>query len=493
MAYKKWNVLLITLDSLRADHIHTLGYKRLTTPNLDKFASRCVLFTNAITNAPSTGPAFPAILASTYPIFYLDIYGDCLPEKHIIISEILKDEGYITAAFCSNPWLHAKSRYAKGFDYYEDYLTSWFDEIIHKLRKKRQDDVKVSKRSSGKRISKINKLIKFSKNQLDTLYGQTIHRLKIIYNKNYRSAELLTKDVIRWLENLVSNNITKNFFLWLHYMDTHAPHYPASKYLRRLGCKPFSKFYMSKINDCRRTTRNDLSQDLVDAMIDLYDANILYTDDWLNYLFNNLQKLGIYNNTLIIVTSDHGEQFWERGSFGHGGTFYDEEIRVPLIIKLPQELDNGRKRINEPVSLIDIPPTILDYLDIPKPQCYQGESLKPIIEGTHKKREYAIAGVMYPINSIRVRFCLTCRTSGWKYIVIQRKNEPAPNYYLYNLQKDPFETLNLYGREKEKLNFFETKLAEHIQNEMRKLSMRVNRESRKIRVVVKELIRKKRI
>lgn len=446
---EKPNVMLITIDCLRADHMSCLGYVRKTTPNLDNFAKNGVLFTQAIANGSSTPASFPSILTSSYPLMYPDY--PYISKFRTTIAEVLKENAYKTAGFHSNPYLSKHYDYNRGFEVFEDFLSSQIDE---------------------KRISKgIKNIIR--KNEILYAFAKKLYkpllnveRLITPISLPYQKASVINQKAISWLERN-----TSRFFIWLHYMDTHHPFVPPKQFCNSNIYTINRAEYILRKNP-PRVTQTDLQN-----IINHYDGSIMYVDQALGDLFQELKRLDIFDNTFIIITADHGEEFKEHGGFSHIAKLYDELIHVPLVLRAPTLPANIK--IDEPISLLDLAPTILDYLDLPDCRNFKGESLLPlIIEEENAWNEGVISETLTKDGKVTLSIeeghrLISYRTKSWKYIL----NEETNKKELYNLKNNPQETKNLYDQEKEIAKKFEKKIAEHIRMEerMQKKAMEMER------------------
>lgn len=289
------NIILITMDTTRADRMGFLGSKRGLTPNLDVLAKDAGVFTRAYSQAPLTPTSHTSILTGTFPqyhqviTFLIPLAAD-LP----YLPEILKGQGYSTAAFVGSLALDPNwgvPGFDRGFDTY----------------------------GAG---------YKWEGYTPETRYETTEHR-----------AAVVVKDALDW----VSKHQQGPFFLWVHVYDPHAPYDPPPPYKARYTKEP-------------------------------YDGEIAYTDEQLGKLFKQLKAWGLYDNSIIAMTADHGESLGAHGETEHGIFVYDETIHVPLLIKLPGKT-TARKKVDERVELVDIMPTILQSLDMPVPEKVQGQSL----------------------------------------------------------------------------------------------------------------------
>lgn len=476
---KKKNVLLITIDSLRASHLSCLGYPLKTSPNLDNLAKDGILFNNAISCGPDTPTSITPLLSSSYILMHLvknegldklriatdegfeklssrnkefEMIGTITSEIHrnrITIAEVLNGYSYNTAGFHSNPFLSRYFNFDKKFDYLYDSFSN------------------MQKYTIKSKIEGILNKNKELRNFVKYLYNKVQSN-----NIPYDRAEIINKKAISWLKDHKTN-----FFLWIHYMDVHFPYKPPKKFQLYFRSKPMNNLEMSILND--KIIKNDklskpseMSEDEIRNIIDLYNGEIRYVDNEIKSLIGELSEMDILNDTLIVITADHGEQFWEHGEFGHGANLYDELIRVPLII-----YNSAYKNIeiDEPVSLLDVSPTIMDILGISDNNTFQGTSLIPIIKGERKS-----SGVISETFG-KGRRRISYRTKKWKYIL----NEGNGQTELYDLETDPNEKKNLYEKESRRAKEFELKIIEHI-SKQEKIIEDLNRKD-KIKNRIREL------
>lgn len=433
------NIILITIDCLRADHLSCYGHNRKTTPNIDKLAGRGILFSQAIANSCNTQHSFPSILTSSYS--FMD-NSMTLSNQRTTIGEVLKKVGYSTAAFHSNPFLSKEFNYDRGFDTFYDFNKP----------SKTKNPFRTKLIDFGSRLTS-------ALNENDVLY-KFLKRLVVFYNRYFKKpgipharAEEINKKALSWLEKC-----SGPFFLWVHYMDAHYPYTPLSKVFG----PPISKQEMLKFNKKLKHnfSLNKLSKEELNTAIDLYDSEIKYIDNRIGILLNKLKKMNKLKNTHIIVTADHGEAFAEHKELFHGEKLYDELLHVPLIISSP---GFKAKRISQQVSLLDLAPTILGILGLPKPENFLGNSLCPLIKGKKMKLPAVISeegykkGLLYkPSLGKKISY----RTEEWKYIY----NENARDE-LYNLKKDSKELKNLVNKEKMIAKKLKSKILKHISME----------------------------
>lgn len=406
------NIVLITIDCLRADHLSCFGYPRNTSPFLDTIAQKGIWYKNAFANGPNTRHSVPSFLTSTYPLLYpSEANGKTFHPGRKTLAEHLKKKGYTTAGIHSNPYVSKYYGYDRGFDYFNDFLLGQVEE--------------------DKKQNKISKSI-----------NELFKGVKAIFMKKlpHETGEEINNEAFKWIEKQTD----KPFFLWLHYMDVHMPYVPPNNILEELHLPTYShykKIWMGKkIDDV--SMRKNIKDEEIKDYINLYDGTIRYTDNIIKNLIKNIQKK--YDDTVFFITADHGEEFREHGNLSHLNKLYDELIHVPLFIygkNIPA------KKIEKPVSLLSLAPTITQFTNINQSTWFQG---KPFSES----RDYIIA------EALDQHQTTAYRDNKWKYIKNQDKNE------LYNIIKDPEEKINLYNQKQylDKIKTFESIIDNHLQN-----------------------------
>jgi len=314
---KKPNVILITCETLRADHMGYQGYKKDTTPHIDSLAQQAFLFKNAYVQTPCTRPSMWNIITSKYQ--------SSMPAKdhYLTMGEFFKSNHYKTGAFISQQFLKAEeSNLHQGFDIYDD-------------------------RSP-----------------------------KDKHGLSRRKAASITDQTLNWIQQ----NKNRSFFCWLVYFDPHDPYIPPDDY--RGHYIKSEKYNRDRREEHIHMKAKPIPEEHREFLINAYDEEIRYFDHQVGRLLDNLKKLELYDNSIIIITSDHGEELGNNGNrWDHCQILSQEEIWVPLIIKMPGQQD--KRVVNEAVQTIDIYPTLVDYLGKrPLPSFYitlEGKSLVPFL------------------------------------------------------------------------------------------------------------------
>ncbi|MBI5376628.1 MAG: sulfatase [Candidatus Schekmanbacteria bacterium] len=370
----QYNVVLITIDTLRADRLGCYGYKKDVSPAIDKFAGESVRFENAIIQVPYTGPSHCSILTGKYAANHgVMSNGYKLSPDNITLAEVLKEYDYSTGAAIGAWVLKKMYDYNQGFDsYLED-------------------------KSGERRASSVN------------------------------------KDILPWIKN----NKNKKFFAWIHYYDVHCAYNPPKKFKEKFG-----QGYSGELNPkkkCGDTYYNKVQMEArdVEYVKNMYDGEIAYTDSKINGVLKKLKKWGLFENTIIVITSDHGEELHEHGKFGHDYALCDYEVKVPLIIHYPgMKLSN--RVVSEQVDSISIMPTILELLGIPSPDGIDGKSFANLLKGEGYKEEPAYMRLAFEKNTEHE---YAVRTRDFKLLAVKGKGKE-----LYNLKDDPNEDNNLVSR-----------------------------------------------
>jgi arylsulfatase A-like enzyme/Tfp pilus assembly protein PilF len=364
-AFRNYNIVLVTIDTLRADHLPAYGYTRVKTPNLDQLAYQSLIFEDVVSQVPMTLPSHVSLLTGLLPVTHgvRDNSGFILDAKAKTLAEILKGNGYQTAAFVSAFVLDSQFGIDQGFDLYSDSFTLAQGQV--------------------------------SNTDVHRIAGET---------------EIEVGD---WLRK----KSQQKFFLWVHYYDPHDPYRPPEPYLSQYRAFP-------------------------------YDGEIAYTDHVFGDLMEELDRLDLVENTIVVVTADHGEGLGEHKEQTHSLFIYNATQHVPLLIRLPKI---ESKRITGVVSLIDIAPTLLEWVGIEADAGMQGNSLIPLIQSKEKESRIAYSESI----SAEVHY-------GWSPLTgitrAEYKYIGAPTPELYDRNIDRMETKNLIQQKPEIAKRLETQL-----------------------------------
>jgi arylsulfatase A-like enzyme len=351
-------VILISVDTLRVDHLSCYGYRGLRTPHIDVMARGGTVFSGVTSQIPLTLPSHVSLFTSTYPFSnHVRDNGQQLGPNAITLATLLKARGYRTAAFVASFVLDRRFGLSQGFDEYD----SKFD--LQRREGPDPGDVK-------------------------------------------RTGEEVVQAASQWLRK----NAASPFFLFVHFYDLHTPYnLPPS-----FGNMPH---------------RNS------------YDKALAYEDDVIGWFWTVLGNQGLLEKALILFTSDHGESLGEHGESTHGYFTYQSTLSVPLIIHWPAGTKPFPFTMNEPASLVDIAPTILDFAGVPRPPEFQGRSLMDLLNRKGPPEREIYSESLYPQNHFGCGSLRSLRAGRYKYIEASKPE-------LYDLSRDPGELHNLLPEQK---------------------------------------------
>lgn len=395
------DIVYITVDSLRADHVGWHGYERDTTPFLDSLGEQAHAFTNAFSHGCFTRQAFPAMMASEYPSICRSEGG--LSEEYDTIAQALSKAGYSTGGFHSNPHLLPQFGYHRGFDRFYDSNSE--PSKLARLRQWVKDTI-----PSESVLYKT----------LDSAFAKTEKTAGFNPGTPFVLAEEITDEAIEWSRSVAGED---QRFLWVHYMDVHHPYSPPEKHQLAFRDEPISdrravKLRRKMVDEPDAVTDAELAD-----IIDLYDGEIRFVDEQVRRLVEAIRSHW-GSDILIAFTSDHGDELNDHGDFAHRDTLYDELTHVPLLIQYGEE-----QGIHEDiVGLMDLPPTFLDCTGSDLSSSFRGKSLIPIMNGESREQQYAI---------IDQGETIAYRDSNWKYITGPDRSE------LYDIENDPDEQTNV--------------------------------------------------
>jgi arylsulfatase A-like enzyme/Tfp pilus assembly protein PilF len=423
------NVLLVVIDTLRADHVGTYGYGHATTPNIDHLADSAVVFETVVSQAPWTAPAMASLFTGLYPSVHgLDggiVWGEgaipsagslpfavqkALPPGHQTLAEVFRQAGYSTAGFVSNLYVNSIFGFAQGFDHFDDEYADYNFE---------QGEVK-------------------------------------------RRADVTNERVFEWLRA----GLEEPFFLLVHYNDPHWPYDPPA---------PFGHSFIAGYNGSLTPTKTrevvvthhemppPLSEEDLAYIVGLYDGEIQYVDAHLGKLLEAVRELPTVRDLVTVLTADHGEEFLDHGAFNHGYTLYEEQTSVPLIVSAPSRFDP--RRVSQQVRLIDAAPTLLEMAGVNSQNTrFQGRSLVPLLEGLSLEPIDAFSEATNVGDQSALR-----STDSHKLI----HSLIDPQWLLFDLASDPGELHDLASQRAERLRELATRL-EAWREENRALRSQIN-------------------
>jgi len=418
---KNYNIILLSLDTLRRDRLGCYGYGRPVSKNIDRIAGRGALFENVTSPSPWTLPSHVSLFTSLHPGAHgVEKIDQAIPPAVTTLSEVLKNQGYQTAGFCGGGLVHSKFGFSQGFEIYEDDLSRRLHEILPPAMEwlKKMDRERFFLFLHCYDIHSPYSPVDASYRNLYTggLNRLSRDRLDPILDKWNRNLDLSKED----MDDLV-------FFFYKYYDLLVGMH---QKERIREGAD-LRKKILDHVNEGWRDSAH-FKEDL--ALVQgLYDGEIAATDQVLGGLFDFMTERNLWENTLFVLLSDHGEGLMDHGILEHTRNLHDELIRVPLIMVFPDGKYAGL-RIRQQVALIDVMPTILNYLGIPRREhlTMQGASVLPVLEGKPDERP--------GLSSCRLH--IRSKSLVWKHfklIVDEEDNRRT----LFDLSEDPLEKNNI--------------------------------------------------
>jgi arylsulfatase A-like enzyme len=391
------NVVLIVVDTLRADRLSQMGYSQATSEALDVLGDRANIFRQAFSPAPWTVPSVTSIFTGLLPPRHrVDATGAALAGAFEVLPEVLARSGWHTAGFSLNPHVSREAGFDQGFQHFRDVVGAAAD----------SPDL----------------------------------------------GEMLD-EALSW----VRDDAKPPFFLYLQPMNAHGPYrVPEHSRSALLGRPPLPGFefrgelMQGILRDRRLELREQVTPAVLQSLNEQYDTAVRRTADELGRMLRELDAAGLYDDALVILTADHGEELFDRGGFAHGYTLNREVLQVPLFVKLPGQ--RSARSIEEPVSLVDLMPSVLDVLGLGLARdgaASDGRSLRPLLEGANA------SGPSRPIlaQTISPKRCdgRVIREDGWELMVIDRNYESdEPQLRLYDIRRDPDQRVDLSAEQPER-------------------------------------------
>ncbi len=409
------NVLLIVLDTVRAQNLSLYGYQRLTTPHLEHFAKRGVVFRQAVASAPWTLPSHATMFTGRWHHELSVGWNSALDATYPTLAEVLSQQGYLCAGFVANlDFCTEQFGLNRGFLHYESWPVSLGQAV------------------------------------LSTAYGRDVSNRSTVREAvgfydllNRKDAADITDGFLQWLPDQTE----RPFFAFLNYYDAHQLYLPPAPFDTMFGPRRTRNQFIYFTHAAEPEAMWSMSTEEVQAELDAYDGAIAYVDSQLGRLFVELESRGVLDNTLVIVASDHGEQFGEHGLFGHTNSLYIQTLHVPLLMALPSRLPTEIE-VPEWVSLRDLPATVLDVLGLETAFRFPGGSLArywqraseedaPVSDSLLSEIYVSEGAVQewYPVTEGEMKSIV----SG-KYHYIRESDGQEE---LYDLEKDPLEQQDL--------------------------------------------------
>lgn len=388
------NVVLIMVDTLRADRLSVYGYAGETSPNLDALAADGVLYAKNFAQASWTRPSVATILTGLYPSSHGAVHkADLLPDRVDTVAEALNFFGYRTVGFANNVNVSESFNFQQGFQEYHYLAPALFfgaTEAAAKLTL-----------YSGLRLVR-----------------ERFFARRVDVHHYYQPADVVTDRALGWID---ANRQGPPFFMYVHYMDPHDPYM-----VHPMNGEGYA-----------RVALPNPSPDMAARLSEIYDGEVRFFDEHLGRLVAGLRERGLYDDTMIVITADHGEEFHEHGGWWHGTTLYDEQTHVPLVVK-PADGDARGVVVAGLTSNLDVAPTILTAVGAPVPPAMQGRPLAQA-GAPEPGREQVFSEEDFEGNVLQA-----VRTPSWKLVVANEGNPRglAPTE-LYDLGLDPGEQRNL--------------------------------------------------
>ena len=393
------NIILIMVDTLRADHLSCYGGEWVETPNLCRVATDGGTVFEGFAHSSWTKPSTATLLTSLIPSSHQTMSKpSALPEEITTVAESLQAHGYATGAFVSNTNLTESFGFAQGFDEYHylgpDYLFG------------------AAESSSKLVLYQIARRVYFM-----FVPGKR-------FGDFYQDSQVVNRNAFEWLDR----HEDARFFLFLHYMDVHDPY--------------FAHPYDGTGFDRASNQHPSLSQ--AEEMHRLYNGEIAYLDGEFGNLISKLEAQDLWDDSVVVLVSDHGEEFGEHGGFWHGLTLYDEQIHIPMLVKWPKGERLAEPEVRDtPARLIDVAPTLLRRAGARIPDEMQGLDLAGDLASRSERDRMVFAEEDHEGNVLRA-----IRTSHWKWIEANEGNPRGlPTEELFHIADDPGETVNLSERE----------------------------------------------
>ncbi len=310
------NVVVVLIDTLRADHLGTYGYSRDTSPNIDALAKKSLVFQNMIAQSTWTKPGTATLLTGLYPKNHgANTHEDRLADDHLLLSEYLQKAGYTTHAFVANGNAGPPFNFDRGYGTYEFFA---------------EDPKRIGVKTRSDRMNE------------------------------------------RLLPYVANMDVDERFFLYVHYVDPHSPYDPGERFFSKSNTIKFDEQFFTETRFKNYLGEKKERAELIRQLVNEYDDEIRFNDSSFGELMSVLASRGVLDETIVVVVSDHGEELLERDAFGHTNAPYEDQVRVPLVVYLPGV---GHRVVNEQVGQVDLVPSLMSVLGLELPAALDGEDL----------------------------------------------------------------------------------------------------------------------
>jgi len=440
------NIILITFDALTTENMSLYGYDRLTTPFISKWAEDAYVFTKAKAASCWTPPTVASLMLGkrvwTHQLYHSEGGAKASKSETENLPMLLENNGYTTMAFVLNQ-MHASPRIigiSKNFQIspLQSEISTSASNVLDKI------DILLSRIFFGK-IKMYDWFL-----HSDFIFGRLVNKFS---NYNETISGFPPQKAFNSFLKSMDDNPRKPFFTWFHLYPPHHPYLPPEPYIgmfdpssRFRTAKSQNDLIMASTVNISRSYPNEDIQPIIDTLRARYDEFIRFADKQFGDFIEQLQERDELKNTIIIISADHGESF-EHKYIGHGGTLYEEQTHIPLIIKEPYQSEG--KIIDTLAEQIDIPATILDLAQIQIPSWIEGRSLVPLMQGKSLPL-IPVLSMNFPQNYSRGHQITKGAIAAWDgdyKLIYTLGNTKKP--LLFNLKHDPDELNNLFDKESE--------------------------------------------
>lgn len=417
------NVLLVTIDSLRADHVGYHGYERDTTPNIDAHATTGSRFTNAFAHVGGTRFSFPSILSGVTPMMHGG--HERIADSQTLVSEVFNEAGYRTGGFHSNLYVSGEFGYDRGWDEFYDSAPN--PSVTSRARRWAKTNLK---------NTPIYPLLQRGYDYLESSRGVNVGSYHV-------RAEKITDLALEFATDAPEEPT----FLWVHYMDVHHPFLPPPEYQRQFRDDVISDRESIQLRRKFIEDPDAVTEEELQTFVDLYDAEIAYNDAEVGRLLSVLRDVWD-EEPLVALTSDHGDHFLEHGYFG-GARVRDVKTHVPLYVTGWDD-DGGYEEL---VGLVDVSTTLLNAADLPVPETYRGYNLRRLVSQGDWPRDAVLGGWIDDDG----RRTVAVRERDWKLV-----RRPDGSHELYDMQADPDEQRDVAESNPEQVRRLGERIDKHL-------------------------------
>jgi len=452
------NVLFVSIDALRYDHVSVDGESSGPTPVLSSLAEEGIWMDQHVSTGSGTSTSFPGIHASSLP---LDSGYAGLNDAHVSLAEVLQSAGIQTLGVTANTSCSRMYDYDRGFD--------WFHDWSQRLGLTDDNSENTRSRSLVDRLKTVIKATPLEGVVYDMYQRYKAHRPGTC---PYPQASEVTQTTLSMLDETVDTD--SPFFAWIHYMEPHQPYYPPKQYIEKHHDSGYDIGHVKRVVSDANQARPDIvdgtmeqavSERDIAAIRDFYAAATNYVDAEIGNLLDGLERRGLLDDTIVVVTADHGEELFDHGDLGHRPKLYDELIHVPMLWYDESGTLRNATEIETVSSHLDLAPTIADLFDVEAPAEWRGHSFEQSLlsDEPANYREVAIAELSHTQGlggSVETdKLVAAVRSAEWKYICDRQRDREE----LYDLGADPGERKNIHDKEGVPSTEFSTLLQDRLE------------------------------